>query len=187
MQHSSSKSLLATFKNAFVKILTFTVLALFAFQANAGGDSYEIYLNNKLILKQHVMQPLNIKNLQLDKLNSGDQLVIFYSHCGQTGKGRSIAIKDDAGKILKEWKFANAADSHESMVIPAKELLQLAKDYTKTHLTLFYSAQELPKGRMLASLALGKGNVTFNSPKAEPGNMWTTALVGILFLKWFLV
>ena len=58
--------------------------------------------------------------------------------CGQTGKGRSIAIKDDKGKIVKEWKFANATGSNESMVIPAKELLQLAKTNSKTHLTLYY-------------------------------------------------
>ena len=180
MQHSS-------FKNAFVKTFAFAVLSLFTFKAIAGGDSYQIYLNNKLILKQYVTRPLNIKSLQLDKANSNDQLVIFYSHCGQTGKGRSIAIKDDNGKILKEWKFANATGSNESMVIPAKELLQLAKNNIKTHLTLYYTAQELPKGRMLTSVDLGKSSLTFNHPKLKTGSAWATALVGAFGLWWYLV
>ena len=178
MQHLS-------FKNAFVKAFTFAVLSLFTFNAIAGGDSYQIYLNNKLILKQYVTQPLSIKSLQLDKVNSNDQLVIFYSHCGQTGKGRSIAIKDDKGKILKEWKFANATSSNESMVIPAKELLQLAKNKTTIHLTLYYTAQELPKGHMLTSVDLGKSDVTFNRSKVKASAAWATALVGILLFRWF--
>ncbi len=177
MQHSS-------FKNAFVKTFAFAVLSLITFNAIAGGDSYQIYLNNKLILKQYVTQSLNIKSLQLEKINSNDQLVILYSHCGQTGKGRSIAIKDDNGKILKEWKFANATGSNESMVIPAKELLQLAKNNIKTHLTLYYTAQELPKGRMLTSVDLGKSNVTFNYPLAKTGSALATALLGALWLAW---
>lgn len=177
----------SSFKNAFVKAFTFGVLSLFTFNAIAGGDSYEIYLNNKLILKQYVAQPLNIKSLQLDKINSNDQLVILYSHCGQTGKGRSIAIKDDNGKILKEWKFANATGSDESMVIPAKEILQLAKNNTITYLTLYYTAQQLPKGRMLTSVDLGKHNVTFTYPKIKAGASWATALVGVFWLWWPLI
>ncbi len=92
-------------KQAFLKAFTFALLYLFTFNANAGGDSYEIYLNNKLILKQFVTQPINIRSLQLDKSNSNDRLIIFYSHCGQPGKGRSIAIKGDKGNIIKQWKL----------------------------------------------------------------------------------
>lgn len=174
-------------KQTLVKAFSFAALSLITFIAKAGGDSYQIYLNNKLILKQYVVQPLNIKSLQLDKANFNDQLVIIYSHCGQTGKGRSIAIKDNNGKILKEWKFANATGSNETMVIPAKELLQLAKNNTITHLTLYYTAQQLPKGRMLTSVDLGKHNVTFTYPKIKAGAVWGTALVGVSWLWWPLI
>lgn len=157
------------FRNALVKAFTFALLSLFTFSAKAGGDMYEIYLNNKLLLKQFVTQPINIKNLELDKANANDRLVIIYSHCGQTGKGRTIAIKDDKGNILKEWKFANATGSNESMVIPVKELLLLAKNNHKIHLSLYYAAQELPKGRMLTSMDLVNSNETFYKPKARAG------------------
>jgi len=174
MQHSN-------FKRTLVKAFTFAALSLSTFDAKAGGDSYEIYLNNKLILKQYVTQPLNIKSLQLDKVNSNDRLVIFYRHCGHTGKGRSIAIKDEKGKILKEWKFANSTGSNESMIIPVKEILQLEKN-VNGGLMLYYAAQQLPKGLMLTSLNIGKNSVTFNQPKAKAAVIGVAGVLAITIL-----
>ncbi len=182
MKHSPKEPSWKGLKNAS-KTFALVVLALLTFSAKAGRDSYEIYLNNKLILKQYVAEPLSIKSLQLDKLNSGDKLVIFYSHCGQTGKGRSIAIKDDAGKIVKEWKFANASVPKSGMVIPARELMEIAKN--KSHLTLFYAAQELPKGQMLASLTLRKGNVTYIHLKEKTDREFIADFVGISGMRKF--
>ena len=177
MKHSLKESLWINIKLALVKAFTCALFFLFTFTAKAGGDSYEIYLNNKLILKQFVTQPLNIRNLQLDKANSNDRLIIFYSHCGQTGNARSIAIKDDNGNIVKQWKFADATGSNKSMIIPVKELLQLEKNNTKTHLNLYYAAQQLPRGRMLTSVDLGKKDVTINIAKVQS----ISALANILF------
>ena len=160
MQHSSKKSLWIVLKKTFAMVFTLVLLSLFAIQAKAGADSYEIYLNNKLVLKQYVTQPLNIKSLQLNKVSSDDRLVIYYSHCGQTGKGRSIVIKDEKEKILKEWKFDNVKGTDKGMVISIKELLQLAKN--NANLVLYYKAEGLQKARMLTSLDLRKSNVTFS-------------------------
>jgi hypothetical protein len=121
------------------------------FTALAGGvDSYEIYLNDKLLVRQLVSQPLSLQYLPLDKANLNDNLVIYYNHCGLTGKGRKIAIKDPQGKIVKEWKFANGEKT--GMTIPVKEMLQLQKQYAKNQLSLYYTSDLLPKGRMLASV-----------------------------------
>jgi hypothetical protein len=127
-------------------------LTAFAFTAKAGGDSYKIYLNNKLILEQFVTQPLSLNRLQLDKANLNDQLVIYYSHCGTTGKGRSISIKNDKGLTIKEWKFSDAVGSNAGMTIPVKDLLQLKNKNAHTELSIYYASHELPRGRMLTSL-----------------------------------
>ena len=98
------------FKSTLVKVFTLIVLGLtmFSFAGRAGGDSYKIYLNKKLITEQYVSQPSSgLISLNLDKANYKDQIVIYYSHCGTTGKGRSIVLKDEQNKILKEWKFAD--------------------------------------------------------------------------------
>lgn len=54
-----------------MKAVVFTTLfvTLFSLSATADHDSYTIYLNNKLVLKQAVNEPLNLQGLQLDKAN----------------------------------------------------------------------------------------------------------------------
>jgi hypothetical protein len=133
-------------------------LTAFTVTAKAGIDSYEIYLNNKLLLRQVVGQSFNLQNLQLNQSNSNDQLVIHYTQChaaGGIGKERSITLKDGNGKIIKEWKFADATGSNTGMVIPVKELLQLSKDHGNEPLSFYYNAQGHSEGRALASFQVG--------------------------------
>ena len=143
-----------TFNQAFIKMFTLITLCFtaFGFTTNFGLDSYEIYLNNKLILKQSVNQPLSLRVLQLDKANDSDQLRITYTHCmiKGAGKDRSIVLKDEKGNTLKKWAFADATGSDLSMVIPVKELLALQKSNAQHELNLHYTARELPKAQMLA-------------------------------------
>jgi hypothetical protein len=144
------------FKQFRVLSLTIFALTVLGLQAKAGGDRFEVYLNNKLILKQFVIEPLTLKNLPLKDAKADDELLIYYSHCGTTGKGRSIAIKDAKGKVYKEWKFDDASGSSAGMKIQVKEILDLQAQNTNADLNLYYTAQQLPKGRMLASLQSNK-------------------------------
>ena len=131
------------------------------FGARPGGvDSYEIYLNNKLLTRQFANQPLSLKSLQLNQANLNDQLVIYYSHCGTAGKGRKIIIKDEKGNTIKEWKFANASGSNTGMTIAVKDLLQLEKKHASDALSLFYTSEQLPQGRMLTGVRLSNKSTT---------------------------
>ncbi|SKC95931.1 hypothetical protein SAMN05660461_0563 [Chitinophaga ginsengisegetis] len=145
-------------RTTFIRLFTLMALAftVFSFTTKVGLDSYEIYLNNKLILKQSVNQPLSLRVLQLSQASSRDQLRINYKHCGSpvTGTDRSIVLKDEKGNTLKKWTFANATGSDVSMTIPVKELLQLEKSNADHNLSLHYAARELPKGETLAFLHL---------------------------------
>ncbi|WP_152267252.1 hypothetical protein [Agriterribacter humi] len=143
-------------KEAIIKMFALITLSftVFSFTTKLGLDSYEIYLNNKLILKQSVNQPLSLRILQLGKANDNDQLRINYKHCTLegAGTGRTIVLKDEKGNTLKKWAFTNASGSDLSMVIPVKELLQLEKNNADHELSLQYTARELPKGETLAFL-----------------------------------
>lgn len=143
-----------TFKPAWAAVFAGIVLLLQSFAVNRGTDIFEIYLNNKLLLQQVASKSFTLQSLQLNKSNINDELVIYYNHCGESGKHRSIAIRDDKGKIIKEWKFADASEVRSAMRIPVKELLQLDKNIAHSNLTIFYSVQQLPKGRNLSALQL---------------------------------
>ncbi len=142
-------------------LLTTTMACLQSFTAKAGGEVFEIYLNNKLIVSQAVHKPFTLQSLQLDKANKNDQLVIYYHHCGYTGKDRTIVIKDDKGNTIKEWKFADASGANKGMTIPVKELLQLEKNYSGSNLNLVYYAQQLPKGRALSAIQFNGKSTTW--------------------------
>jgi len=141
-----------TLNSTWVAVFIVAIISLQAFTAKAGTDVFEIYLNNKLILRQAVNQSFTLQSLQLNKANKNDQLIIFYNHCGVIGKNRSIAIKDDKGNTIKEWKFADATGTDKGMTIPVSELLQLEKNYSHGGFNLFYSSQQLPQGRALSAL-----------------------------------
>jgi len=145
----------------WASLITITVICLQAFTTPTGRDVFEIYLNNKLILRQAVTQSLTLQSLQLDKASKDDHLVIYYNHCGATGKDRTIAIKDDKGNTIKEWKFADASGDNKGMTIPVKELLQLEKNYSQTSLNIVYFAQQLPKGRALSALHFSGKSTTW--------------------------
>jgi hypothetical protein len=151
----------------WASIITIVVICLQGFTSPTGGESFEIYLNNKLILRQAVTQSLTLQSLQLDKASKDDQLVIYYNHCGATGKNRTIAIKDDKGNTIKEWKFADASGNNKGMTIPVRELLQLEKNYSQTSLNIVYYAQQLPKGRALSAIHFTGKSTTWRQLKAN--------------------
>lgn len=153
------------FKTAAMKALSLAAFcfAAFSFTAKAGGEGYSIYLNGKLMLSQNLAKPeANLAKLQFAKANYNDELVVYYYHCGQNGKGRSIALKDDKGKILKEWKFADGAGNTAPMKISVKELMDLQKKNPNASLALYYSSSQIPNGRMLAGLKPADKNTAMN-------------------------
>ncbi|MEO8405388.1 MAG: hypothetical protein ABI480_12355 [Chitinophagaceae bacterium] len=140
-------------------IISSMIIALsalfFSFTKLPGGDSFEIYLNKKMVMQQYVAQMTGPKQLVLSQSNANDQLDIYYSHCGQIGTDRTITIKDAQNKVIKTWHFPNASASNKAMSVKAKELLDLQK--SGTNLQLFYSSHELPEGRLLATVAKESG------------------------------
>ena len=144
-------------------VLFFILFCCAAGKAKAGLDSYEIYLNDKLILKQYVNEPLKLASLQLSRANVNDRIVINYSQCNmpdKIGKGRSISVKDAKGKTIKVWKFTNASSTNASMIIPVKDLLALNQSMDKD-LAFYYAAEGLSKGQMLAHFKLGNKPVSY--------------------------
>ena len=149
-----------------IKLVLFSILlCCTAGKAKAGLDSYEIYLNDKLISKQYVNEPLKLASLQLTQSNINDRLVINYSQCDmpdKIGKGRSISVKNSKGKILREWKFTNASGTRASMVIQVKDLLALNNKSTEGELGLFYAAEGRSEGQMLAHFQVANKPVSSN-------------------------
>lgn len=141
-----------------VMLLIISFVTFSSLSSKAGGIVFEIYLNNKLLLKQQYNKVVSgSPDLQLGDANSNDNLRIFFTSCGRSGKTRSVGIRDENNKLLKEWTFTNSNSSDLSMTIPVKEILALQKDKPAGSLKLFYfSPEQFPNGQMLASVQATK-------------------------------
>ena len=147
-------------KTGAVKLLALVVFstAFSSFSGKMGGDSFEIYINKKLVVQQFVSQSSAVKSFQLDASNANSEIDIYYRHCGQTGKSRNIIVKDGENHLLKEWHFSDASGSNTSMTCRVKDLLNFGKIKGISKLNLYYSSKEMPKERLLAAVLLNTDN-----------------------------
>ena len=134
-------------------LLVIFCVGLFSFSDNRGGDSFEIWLNGKMMLQQFVYVSSAVQTLHLNAASANDKLDIFYRHCGQVGTDRYITIKDENDRQLKVWKFADSKGNNPAMSIKLKDISSLKKS-KDSKLNIFYSSNELPKGKVLATLAV---------------------------------
>lgn len=132
-------------------LLVLVCISLFSFTSKFGGDSFEVWLNGKRILQQYVHVSKGVQTLHLAEASVNDRLDIYYSHCGQTGTNRLITVKDGQDRPLKVWKFTDATGKNAAMSFKLKDVLSLKKHKTDK-LNLVYSSNELPGGRMLATI-----------------------------------
>ena len=72
---------------------------------NFGGEGFEVYLNDKLVLQQFGEKMNEVKSLQLDQSVSNGQFAIRYYHCGRPGKSRIVTIKDEQNSRFKRMAF----------------------------------------------------------------------------------
>ena len=152
-------------KSIISKTMTLVALAatLLSF-TNFGGEGFEIYLNNKVVIQKFGKSLDEVNNLRLNQSSANSQLTVKYHHCGQVGRNRIISIKDGQNKILKEWRFSDATSSVASpstMNFNVKEILNLKKG-NETTMKLYYASSELPKGRLLTNIVVENNSIARN-------------------------
>jgi len=131
---------------AFWTLLAALGLASLAFTKPAGGDSFEIYLDNQLLMQQYLFRDAATKTVNLPTPGNNKSLIVKYSHCGVAGKNRSISLKDAHSLLLKKYSYADAVDPKKGMVIPIKDIP------SGVQVQLFYQSKELPDGKTLVYL-----------------------------------
>ena len=131
--------------------------ALFSFTHPAGGEGYEIFLNNRLLAQHFGATAGNPQTLTLDQTAFTGQLVVKYYHCGQPGKSRVIVIRNPHTNASKQWTFADSP-ANPMMTIALKDVSSL-QDHTGTALELYYTSSLLPTARLLATIETTSSSV----------------------------
>jgi hypothetical protein len=131
--------------------LVATCFAFMSFTAPKGGEGFEIFLDNKVVLQKFGNQMNTVSVLELDAAAMNGELQVKYHHCGQVGKNRVITITNGEAKVLKTWRYDDAKQQAASMSCSVKEIITLQSPGTEK-LNLYYSSSELPGGRLLVSI-----------------------------------
>lgn len=126
-------------------------LTLLSFTSPKGGEGFEIYLDNKVVLQKFGNQMNTVSVLQLDAASVNGQLQVKYHHCGQVGKNRVITITNGEAKVLKTWRYDDAKQQSAAMSCSVKDIITL-QNPGAGKLNLYYSSSELPGGRLLVSI-----------------------------------
>ena len=75
------------------------------------------------------------------------------------GKSRVVTIKDEKNVVLKEWRFGDTKDASAKVSCNVKDIFALPKFKEGKKVNLYYTASELPNGRLLATLKTVRNNV----------------------------
>ena len=152
-------SAIITNRNAVKKLAgLFLFTILMSFSNGFGGEGFQVYLNNKVVFEQFGSKMDVIQTLKLDQADENDQLSIIYHHCGRIAKNRTITIRDEQDKILKQWKFSDVKDGAARMTCKVKDILGLQTGKSSS-LKLYYSSSELPKGRQIVAIGIPSKNI----------------------------
>jgi hypothetical protein len=139
------------------KISCFLLISFFcqSFSGPSGGDYYKVFLNNKLITEQFLTRAVSIRTLSLTASNSNDRLTVYYSHCGTSGKERTVSVRNHSGNVLKEWKFADSKNMELQLLV--KDILNVSGK--KGALLLYYASKEIPSGKQLLTIDLSNKSI----------------------------
>jgi hypothetical protein len=146
-----------------IKLLACVALSAFLFSFyGIGGEGYTIRMGDRLLIEEHVTLKSAVPNFSLYQRDADEALIVYYSHCGQIGTSRSIAIKDNRNTVLKEWKYADVVSGNAPMVCKVKEILALQRKAGRS-VQLVYSSKEIPSGKVLAKVTLSMEGVAWKN------------------------
>jgi hypothetical protein len=124
---------------------------LSSFSDPVGADSYKVYLNDKLLFRQYVMKDTPMQTISLNANSNGDQLTIYYDHCGRIGTARTISLMDGQ-QVLKKWDYQDTQSVDASGMSCKVGDIKALQKAGKT-LKLVYASEELSTALPLVSIA----------------------------------
>jgi len=132
----------------FLAVLTF---ALSAFRSPAGGDLLEVYQGGKMVLKQYMHLDEKVRTV---KLSSAEPVKVYYGHCGTNGHSRTLILRDNAGKSVKKWSYADQPGTAKSMMeCRIQEVVSSLSPACKQY-SLSYLSKEMESEKLLLKIEI---------------------------------
>lgn len=125
--------------------------AMLASFAPVGGEGFTMHVNNKLVIEHYFTSKAVTPHITMDAATGKSTISVSYNECGKVGTNRKLTLKDEAGKVLKEWKFSDSDELNSNMSIQGREIIEFKKE-DRNALTLTYTSKVVSAGRLLVAL-----------------------------------
>ena len=140
-------------KRSLLPVSLFAIVAFFsAFISPAGGEGFEIYVDNRLLIQKFNTDMKQLTNLQLSGSNAKSELKVKFYHCGMSGRDRSLSLRNANNQLLKQWQFSNSDGKNFAVIVPVREILALQQKSGNATLYLYYASKEASGGRLLTGI-----------------------------------
>ena len=125
---------------------------LCSFSGGLGGDSFKVYLGDKLLTEQYLTSKFNAPTITIQEATKNDMVKVHFNECGQIGIKRTLSLRDGS-KLLKSWSFDDASANNPGawMTIKADEIKAFQKNAAL--LKLVYASKHIDKGVSLVSIS----------------------------------
>ncbi len=147
------KAIFFNSRAAFLFLLAATGFIFSSF-SKAGGEGFEIFVDNKVVMQRFGQQLNTVQQLLPEQYSNASKLTIRYHHCGRAGKNKVIVVKDDQNNVLRQWRFRDAQEAIGDMSCHVQEIIALKKSSKAKTVSLVYTSSELPNGRTLVNVSL---------------------------------
>ena len=137
---------------AAILFVVLTSVVLCSFAPDPGGYSYEVYLNNQLVIKEHLYGRKETPTIPLNMTTAQDELAIMFNNCNKVDTKRKISLRDDQDATLKEWTFTDSPDIKNQMRIKVNEIVAFSNKHSMTKLV--YSSREVDNGVHMINIQL---------------------------------
>ncbi len=132
----------------FSLLLLLLGIGLPSYRSALGGEGFQVYLNQKLIMQKFGKELAQPALLQIDP-SQEQQLRIIYHHCGKAGKNRQLTLRDESEQVLKVWKYANSSQPASPMELNLAAVAQTGQSKARGKWSLHYNSSELQNERQL--------------------------------------
>lgn len=139
--------------NASGFLFILLIIILSSFSVIPGGDSFKIYVNNKLVIQEHLYGRKETARLVVNP-ESDEQVSVEFNNCGKLNTERKLIIKDGENKIVKKWEFTDSPDLKSPMSFKVSEITAISEKMQ--NMNLYYASNEVANGQLLASINLNQ-------------------------------
>ena len=129
---------------------------LFSFAPMPGAHNFQVYLDDKMVIDQYAHLAKEAAVLSVDPQSDAKEITVRYNECGRTVSGRHIILKDENGKLVKDWSFPGSSTGLENpMSIKVKDVVALKQNGNKL-LKLYYTSDQFTAGQQVVAIKFGK-------------------------------